>query len=89
MPPPFSFMTATEIVFGRGVSAEMPARIAALSRRVLLVQGASRARSEAFAASLEAAGPDPRRQLLALFDSVDEWRRSPDFRGGPFTNACR
>lgn len=45
----------------------------------------ARARLEA---SLEAAGPDPRRQLLALFDSVDEWRRSPDFRGCPFTNAC-
>lgn len=38
--------------------------------------------------SLRGAGPDPRDQILALFDSVDEWRRSPDFRGCPFTNAC-
>ena len=38
--------------------------------------------------SLRAAGQDPRRQILALFDSVDEWRRSPDFRGCPFANAC-
>jgi alcohol dehydrogenase class IV len=56
MPRPFSFMTATEIVFGRGVSADIPARIAALGRRVLLVHGGSRARNDAFAASLEAAG---------------------------------
>jgi AcrR family transcriptional regulator len=34
------------------------------------------------------AGPDPRRQILALFDAIDEWGRSPDFRGCPFTNAC-
>ena len=33
------------------------------------------------------AGPDPRRRLLALFDAIDAWRRSPEFRGCPFSNA--
>ena len=35
----FSFLTATEILFGRGQAAQAPARVAALGREVLLVQG--------------------------------------------------
>ncbi|TNC65022.1 iron-containing alcohol dehydrogenase [Rubellimicrobium roseum] len=46
MPGPFSFLTATEILFGRGQAAQAPARIAALGRRVLLVHGANASRSE-------------------------------------------
>lgn len=38
--------------------------------------------------AIAAAGPDPRRQLLALFDAIHGWSSSPDFRGCPFTNAA-
>lgn len=43
---------------------------------------------ERFEVAVEAAGPDPRQRILALFDAIDSWGRSPDFRGCPFTNAC-
>ncbi len=45
MTPPFSFATATEIAFGRGAAASVPARIAALGRSVLLVHGRNAARA--------------------------------------------
>ena len=38
MPAPFAFATATEILFGRGQAAQAAPRIAAMGRRVLLVQ---------------------------------------------------
>ena len=37
--------------------------------------------------SLSAAFPDPRARLLALFDTLEAWRSSPEFRGCPFLNA--
>ena len=40
-----------------------------------------------FEADLAGAPKDPRAQILALFDSMERWRRTPDFRGCPFTNA--
>ena len=52
----FSFLTATEILFGRGQAAQAPARVAALGREVLLVQGRNPDRSEALAQALIAAG---------------------------------
>ncbi|MBL9058957.1 MAG: iron-containing alcohol dehydrogenase, partial [Mangrovicoccus sp.] len=52
----FAFATATEILFGRGQLATAPSRIAALGRRVLLVGGATPARSDPLAATLAAAG---------------------------------
>jgi len=36
----------------------------------------------------EMAGDDPRDQLLALFDVLDVWFNSPDFRGCQFINAA-
>lgn len=56
MGTPFSFMTATEIRFGRGVAAEAVERIAPLGPRILLVQGATAARSEWLAKGLTQAG---------------------------------
>lgn len=56
MPPPFAFATATEILFGRGQADAAPARIAALGRRVLLVHGATAARSAGLRQGLRAAG---------------------------------
>lgn len=56
MIPAFSFMTATEIRFGRGVASEAPARIAALGPRVLLVHGASAERAAWLEEALEVAG---------------------------------
>src|SRR5438034_2756008 len=35
-----------------------------------------------------AAGDDPRRQLMALFDVLDEWFNAPDFRGCMFINTA-
>ena len=56
MPLPFSFATATEILFGRGQANSAPVRVAALGKRVLLVQGGNPTRSEALAQGLAAAG---------------------------------
>lgn len=56
MPTAFSFMTATEILFGRGQAAAAPARVAALGRHVMLVHGAEPRRSDGLAAGLIAAG---------------------------------
>lgn len=53
---PFSFLTATELRFGRGQAAGAAAFAAGLSARVLLVQGANAARSDWLARALEAAG---------------------------------
>lgn len=56
--PPFAFMTATEILFGRGRLSEAAKRAASLGRRVCLVQGANPVRSDALAEALRAAGCD-------------------------------
>lgn len=56
MTPAFSFMTATEILFGRGQSRQAAARVAALGRRVVLVQGATASRSDWLADALEGEG---------------------------------
>lgn len=56
--PAFSFMTATEILFGRGQAARAAARITALGKRVLLVHGASAARADWLHAALLAAGAE-------------------------------
>lgn len=34
------------------------------------------------------AAPDPERQLLAMFDALDEWFRRPDFHGCAFINVA-
>lgn len=52
----FSFMTATEILFGRGQAKQAVARFPALGRHVVLVQGATASRSDWLADGLEAAG---------------------------------
>ncbi|MGL4281070.1 MAG: iron-containing alcohol dehydrogenase [Albidovulum sp.] len=56
--PAFSFMTATEVLFGRGQAAHAAARITALGKRVLLVHGASAARADWLHAALLAAGAE-------------------------------
>lgn len=61
----FSFMTATEILFGRGQGAEAPARVAALGRRIMLVHGATTARSDWLATALAAAGCEVTRFAVA------------------------
>lgn len=56
MMPAFAFATATEILFGRGQAAQAPGRVAALGRRVLLVQGATPARADGLAQALAGLG---------------------------------
>ncbi|TMV53938.1 iron-containing alcohol dehydrogenase, partial [Thioclava sp. BHET1] len=56
MTQPFSFMTATEILFGRGQAQMAPGRIAALGPHVLLVEGATPARADWLALALIGAG---------------------------------
>lgn len=56
MTSPFAFATATEILFGRGQAAVAPARVAALGRRVLLVQGRTATRADWLADALLRAG---------------------------------
>ncbi|MBI1172843.1 iron-containing alcohol dehydrogenase [bacterium] len=53
---PFAFMTATEILFGRGRAAEAAGRVAALGTHVLLVHGANAARADWLALDLQAVG---------------------------------
>lgn len=53
---PFTFRTATEIVFGRGEAARAAGRIAAFGTSILLVHGANAARADWLAADLEAQG---------------------------------
>jgi len=53
------------------------------------VRKRDRLESDAWARALrEAAGDDPRRQLLALFDVLDKWFNEPDFRGCIFINTA-
>lgn len=52
----FSFMSAGEIRFGRGASAEAAARAAVLGRRVILVHGARGARADWLGDALRAEG---------------------------------
>lgn len=55
-PLPFSFLTATEIRFGRGTAAGAAAFLAARAETVLLVQGANPARAEPLARALAGLG---------------------------------
>jgi alcohol dehydrogenase class IV len=52
----FEFATATRILFGEGVSREVPAAAAAMGRRALVVTGASARRAALLIAELERAG---------------------------------
>jgi hypothetical protein len=65
MPLPFSFATATEILFGRGQALSAPGRVAALGRQVLLVQGGNPARSDWLAEGVAAAGCQVERFAVA------------------------
>jgi alcohol dehydrogenase class IV len=56
MPSRFEFATASRILFGEGVLAEVPAAAAALGRRAVLVTGSSPERAEPLRAALHAAG---------------------------------
>ena len=56
MPAAFSFMTATEILFGRGQTGQAVAKIAALGPRVLLVHGRNPDRADWLCDALRAAG---------------------------------
>lgn len=58
--PAFSFMTATEILFGRGQAAQAAGRVAGLGRRLLLVHGATAARAEWLLRALTDAGAEVR-----------------------------
>jgi alcohol dehydrogenase class IV len=52
----FEFATASRIVFGAGASAECPAVLTALGRRVFVVRGRHASRSASLVASLASAG---------------------------------
>jgi alcohol dehydrogenase YqhD (iron-dependent ADH family) len=56
--PAFSFMTATEILFGRGQAKQAAGRVAALGRRVMLVHGATPVRAEWLHHALAEAGAE-------------------------------
>ena len=64
MPSPFAFATATEILFGRGHSANAAARVAAMGRSVLLVQGATGSRADGLAQALADQGCTVIRQSI-------------------------
>lgn len=54
--PPFTFMTATEILFGRGKAAEVAGRVAELGRSVFLLHGAKGQRADWLAEALMTQG---------------------------------
>ena len=56
MPTAFSFMTATEILFGRGQAGQAVTKIAALGPRVLLVHGRDASRADWLSDALDDAG---------------------------------
>ena len=56
MPAAFSFMTATEILFGRGQAGQAVTKIAALGPRVLLVHGRDASRADWLSDALGDAG---------------------------------
>lgn len=56
MTRPFAFATATEILFGRGQVAAVPARAATMGRRALLVHGRDPSRSLGLAQAMRSAG---------------------------------
>lgn len=56
MPKPFSFATATEILFGRGQASAAADRIGVMGERLLLVHGSNAARSEALFRTLSRNG---------------------------------
>ena len=56
MPAAFSFMTATEILFGRGQAGQAVAKIAALGPRLLLVHGRNPDRADWLCDALAASG---------------------------------
>ena len=56
MPTAFSFMTATEILFGRGQAEQAVTKIAALGPRVLLVHGRDASRADWLSDALDDAG---------------------------------
>jgi alcohol dehydrogenase class IV len=56
MPTKFEFATASRILFGEGVIAEVPAAAAALGRRALLVTGSNPDRAGTLRAALHSAG---------------------------------
>src|SRR6476661_1159970 len=41
-----------------------------------------------FEADIAAAPQEPRARIVALFESMEMWSRSPEFRGCPFGNAA-
>lgn len=55
VPAKFEFATAGRIVFGAGASAELPALVAGLGRRALIVTGGQPARQAALTRAIEAA----------------------------------
>lgn len=54
--PPFAFMTATEILFGRGKAAQAAKRATELGRHVFLLHGANASRADWLAEALKAKG---------------------------------
>ena len=56
MTPPFSFLTATEIRFGRGTATGAAEYVAQLGRNVLVVQGASGQRADPLILALQRLG---------------------------------
>jgi AcrR family transcriptional regulator len=95
---------ATAVLYERGLDgigvAELCTRIG-VSKETLyrhfgtkegLVEATLRQRSERVAqwltAAAEAAGPDPRDQLAAVFDALQQWYDDPVFRGCAMLNAA-
>ncbi|MFF7249253.1 TetR/AcrR family transcriptional regulator [Embleya sp. NPDC008237] len=95
---------ATPVLYERGIDgigvAELCTRLG-ISKETLyrhfgtkdgLVNAVLEARSERVTRWLSeaaaAAGPDPADQLSAVFDSLQEWYESPDFRGCAMLNAA-
>jgi alcohol dehydrogenase class IV len=77
LPSKFEFATATRILFGEGVLAEVPAAAAALGRRALLVTGSSPDRAGSLRAALHSAGVSTVIFPVAAEPTLDLIRSAP------------
>jgi alcohol dehydrogenase class IV len=73
----FEFATAHRVVFGEGTVHEVPAAAASMSRRALLVTGASADRAEPLRTALEAAGVACVRVRVGGEPTIETIRNAP------------
>ena len=71
----FEFATATRIIFGRGVTSQLPALASSLGQKVLVVTGRNPSRFSGILTALDQAGLNPVTYPVLTEPTVDDVRR--------------